>query len=101
MQGAALSNLLSYGLYMALTIITVVPLGHFHVVDKNWWKIAVLLAGLFAINQAWLMYMPAMNIWLDSLLRTFILIGGGALIAYKTKLSPEINDQIVNSLNRK
>ena len=94
MQGAALSNLLSYGLYMALTIITVVPLGHFHVVDKNWWKIAVLLAGLFAINQVWLMYMPAMNIWLDSILRSLILIGGGAFIAYKTKLSPEINQQI-------
>ena len=101
MQGAALSNLLSYGLYMALTIITVVPLGHFHVVDKNWWCIFLLLVALFAINQIWLIYMPSMNIWLDSLLRTFILIGGGALIAYKTKLSPEINDQIVNSLNRK
>ena len=101
MQGAALSNLLSYGLYMALTIITVVPLGHFHIVDKNWWCIFLLLVALFAINQVWLIYMPSMNIWLDSLLRTFILIGGGALIAYKTKLSPEINDQIVNSLNRK
>ncbi len=94
MQGAALSNLLSYGLYMALTIITVVPLGHFHVVDKNWWCIFLLLVALFAINQCWLIYMPSMNIWLDSLLRTFILIGGGALIAYKTKLSPEINQQI-------
>ena len=92
MQGAALSNLLSYGLYMALTIITVVPLGHFHVVDKNWWCIFLLLVALFAINQVWLIYMPSMNIWLDSLLRTFILIGGGALIAYKTKLSPEINE---------
>ena len=100
MQGAALSNLLSYGLYMALTIITVVPLGHFHVVDKNWWKIAVLLAGLFAINQAWLMYMPAMNIWLDSILRSLILIGGGALIAYKAKLSPEINVQITQWVNK-
>ena len=94
MQGAALSNLLSYGLYMALTIITVVPLGHFHVVDKNWWCIFLLLVALFAINQVWLIYMPSMNIWLDSLLRTFILIGGGALIAYKTNLSPEINQQI-------
>ena len=100
MQGAALSNLLSYGLYMALTIITVVPLGHFHVVDKNWWKIAVLLAGLFAINQAWLMYMPAMNIWIDSILRSLILIGGGALIAYKAKLSPEINVQITQWVNK-
>jgi O-antigen/teichoic acid export membrane protein len=101
MQGAALSNLLSYGLYMALTIITVVPLGHFHVVDKNWWCILLLLVALFAINQVWLIYMPSMNIWLDSILRSLILIGGGMFIAYKTKLSPEINDQIVNSLNRK
>ena len=96
MQGAALSNLLSYGLYMALTIITVVPLGHFHVVDKNWWYILLLLVALFAINQIWCMYAPSMNIWLDSILRSLILIGGGALIAYKTKLSPEVNEQIKN-----
>ena len=96
MQGAALSNLLSYGLYMALTIITVVPLGHFHVVDKNWCFILLLLVTLFAINEVWLIYMPSTNIWLDSILRSLILIGGGALIAYKTKLSPEVNEQIKN-----
>ena len=101
MNGAALSNLLSYGLYYILIIATVVPLGRFHVVDRNWWRILMLLIALFAINHVWLLFLPSMNIWLDSLLRSLILIGGGALIAYKAKLSPEINDQIVNSLNRK
>ena len=94
MEGAAVSNLLSYGLYFVLTIVTIVPLGRFHVVDKNWWYIALLLVGLFVINQVWLMYMPALNIWLDSIVRSLALIGGGAFIAYKTKLSPEINQTL-------
>ncbi len=94
MEGAALSNLLSYGLYYILIIVTIVPLGHFHVVDKNWWYILLLLVALFAINRVWSLYMPAMNLWLDSLLRSLIIIGGGALIAYKAKLSPEVNEQI-------
>ena len=94
MEGAAVSNLLSYGLYFVLAILTVVPLGHFHVVDKNWWYIALLLIALFALNTLWCMYAPAMNIWLDSILRSLILIGGGAFIAYKAKLSPEINQQL-------
>ena len=96
MEGAALSNLLSYGLYYILIIATVVPLCKFHVIDRKWVYIALLLIALFAINQIWLMYMPAMNIWLDSILRSLLLLGGGALIAYKAKLSPEINDQIVH-----
>ena len=94
MEGAAFSNLLSYGLYYVLIIAAVVPLGHFHVVDKRWWYIALLLLALFAINQAWLIFLPSMNIWLDSILRSLVIIGGGAFIAYKAKLSPEINQQI-------
>ena len=96
MEGAACSNLLSYGLYYVLIIAAVVPLGHFHVVDKRWWYIALLLLALFAINQAWLIFLPSMNIWLDSILRSLVIIGGGAFIAYKAKLSPEVNEQIKN-----
>ena len=96
MEGAAVSNLLSYGLYFVLAILTVVPLGHLHVVDRNWWYIALLLIGLFALNYAWCMYAPLSNIWLDSILRSIVLIGGGAFIAYKAKLSPEVNEQIKN-----
>ena len=94
MEGAAFSNLLSYGLYYVLIIAAVVPLGHFHVVDRNGGYIALLLLALFAINQTWLIFLPSMNIWLDSILRSLVIIGGGAFIAYKAKLSPEINQQI-------
>ena len=91
MNGAAMSNLLSYGLYIILIIATIVPLCHFRVVDKNWWYIALLLVVLFALNALWQHYLPTMNIWLDSLIRSVLFIGSGMWIAYKAKLSPEIN----------
>ncbi len=100
MEGAAASNLLSYALYYLLGIVFVTMLCHIRIVDGKWWIILALLIALFAINQLWCMYAPTMNIWLDSLLRTFILIGGGAFIAYKAKLSPEINNQIKISTSR-
>ena len=98
MEGAALSNLLSYSLYYLLIIATVLPLGRFHIVDKNWGYIALLLVALFALNWAWQTYLPAMNIWVDSLLRSIVIIGGGMLIAYKAKLSPEINNQLTKHI---
>ena len=91
MNGAALSNLLSYGLYVALTILFVVSLCRIRVIEKRWWFILLLLVVLFAINALWCRFAPTMNIWADSLLRSAVLIGGGALIAYKAELSPEIN----------
>ena len=96
MEGAAMSNLLSYGLYYVLIIATVVPLCRFHVVDGRWWAILALLGVLFALNQVWCMYAPPCNIWLDSIVRSMVLIGGGVVIAYAAKLSPEINEQIKN-----
>lgn len=56
--------------------------------------ILLLLIGLFAFNELWGMYMLAMNIWLDSILRSALFLGSGVLIAYKCKLSPEINQQL-------
>jgi len=96
MEGAAFSNLMSYGLYYLLIIATVVPLGHFHVVDKRWWYIAALLMILFAGNYVWQTFMPSVNIWLDSVIRSLVIIGGGLYIAYTAKLSPELNQQITN-----
>ena len=94
MEGAAFSNLLSYGLYYLLIILTVVPLCRIRVLDRRWVYILLLLVALFALNYAWCRYAPISNIWIDSLLRSLVLIGGGALIAYKAKLSPEINNQL-------
>ena len=96
MDGAAWSNLLSYGLYFALTLITLRLTCHFHMVNRQWFYILLLIVALFVLNTLWQMYLPALNIWLDSLLRTVVLLGGGAFIAYKTKLSPEINALLHN-----
>ena len=94
MDGAAMSNLFAYGIYILLAVLTIVPLGRIRVTDRRWWAILALIIGLFAFNQIWLIFMPQMNLWLDSILRSLVLIGGGAFIAYKAKLSPEINQQI-------
>ena len=94
MDGAAISNVVSYGLYYLLIIATVVPLCRVHVVDRRWWWILLLLLAIFALNWAWQTYLPALNIWADSILRSLVLLGGGALIAYKAGLSPEVREQI-------
>jgi hypothetical protein len=78
-----------------------VPLGHFHVIDRKWIYIGVLLISIFGLNVLWQSFLPAMNMWADSICRSIVLLGGGAWIAYKAELSPEINQQIVQTLNIK
>jgi predicted membrane channel-forming protein YqfA (hemolysin III family) len=94
MEGAAFSNLISYGLYYVLIIATFVPLCRIHIVDKRWGYTLLLIAVLFALNYLWQTYLPALNIWLDSLLRSFVLLGSGAYIAYLANLSPEIKNTL-------
>ena len=97
MDGAAISNVVSYGLYYLLIIATVVPLCRVHVVDRKWAYIMLLLLAIFALNWTWQTFLPALNIWADSILRSVVLLGGGAGIAYAAKLSPEIRQQITNN----
>ena len=98
MDGAAISNVVSYGLYYLLIIATIVPLCRVHVVDRKWAYILLLLLAIFALNWAWQTYLPALSIWVDSLVRSVVLLGGGAAIAYAAKLSPEIKQQINSRL---
>ena len=101
MEGAAWSNLLSYGLYYLLGIITVCITCRLRIVNYRWLYTFLLMGALFAGNSLWQLYLPEINIWVDSLLRSVFLIGGGALIAYKAKLSPEINQQLDQFVHRK
>jgi hypothetical protein len=94
MDGAALSNLLSYGLYYMLIIATVIFLCRVQVIDGRWWLILLLLTVLFDLITLWRICLPSMNIWVDSLLRSFVFLGGGAVITYAAELSPERNSQI-------
>lgn len=96
MDGAALSNLLSYGLYFALALLTVWLTCHWRMLNRRWVYILLLLAALFVLNMLWQRYLPIANIWLDSLLRSVVLLGAGAFIAYRAELSPELNSQIKN-----
>ncbi|MBR4264301.1 MAG: lipopolysaccharide biosynthesis protein [Paludibacteraceae bacterium] len=91
-DGAALSNLLSYGLYYLLIILTVLVVGKIHVTDYRWWCILGLLAAIFVLNRIWQTCLPALNLWIDSILRSAVLLGSGVMIAYKAGLSPEINE---------
>jgi O-antigen/teichoic acid export membrane protein len=100
MDGAALSNLLSYGLYYLLIIATVVPLCKIHVVDRRWWYIMLLLIGLFAVNMLWQTLLPINNLLLDSILRSVVLLGGGGYIVYRVQLSPEVNEQIFRWISK-
>ena len=100
MDGAALSNLLSYGAYYLMGIAAVAVLCRIRIVDRQWWYILGLLIAVFALNELWLRFIPSFGIWADSLLRSAVLLGGGCVIAYAAKLSPEINEQIVQWRNK-
>ena len=91
MDGAAWSNLLSYGAYFLLTLLTVRLTCLFRLLNSRWLYTLLLLMALVILNMLWQTYLPVSNIWLDSLLRSVVLLGGGAMIAYYAKLSPEIN----------
>ena len=94
MEGAALSNLLSYGLYYLLIIVTLVPLCKIQVIDRKWWIILALLVTLFVLNTLWHTYLSTGHLWIDSLLRSIVLLGSGMYIAYRAQLSPEISNQV-------
>ena len=91
MTGAALSNLLSVLLYFVCVLTTVCLTTHTSPFSWNQVKGLVLFGAVFVLNMLWLRYIPLSNIWISSLLRTIILLGGAAYIAIKAHLSDEIN----------
>lgn len=89
MDGAALATLISQVSYYVLAIITVrFALGS-RLLTRRHLLIIVLLVALFVFNSLCLHFMPTMNIWLSSLLRS-LLIGIVAGLAYRWQLSPEL-----------
>ena len=94
MNGAAVSNLLSYAIYFALIIITVRLTIKAPTFTLQHMKISVLLLLILCTNALWLKYLPINNIWISSILRTAILIGSACAIVWFKDLSPEINQQV-------
>jgi O-antigen/teichoic acid export membrane protein len=94
MNGAAMSNLISYAVYFILIVITVRMTLRTATFTRKHLYIVLLFVAVFALNYLWQQYMPIHNIWLSSILRSVVLLGAAALVAWFANLSPEINQQI-------
>jgi O-antigen/teichoic acid export membrane protein len=94
MNGAAISNLLSYAIYFVLIIITVRCTIKTPTFTRQHVKILLLLLFILSTNYLWLKYLPINNIWISSIVRTVVIIGGAGFIIWFKNLSPEINQQI-------
>ena len=94
MNGAAISNLLAYSIYFLLIVLTVRFTLHTPTFTRQHLKIILLIIVIVNLNFLWLKYLPINNIWISSIIRTMVLIGGGCLVAWIKNLSPEINQQI-------
>ena len=94
MEGAAVSNLLSYAIYFALIIITVRLSLHTPTFTRQHLKILLLLLAIIGLNCLWQQYWTINNIWISSITRSAVLMGGACAIAWITNLSPEINQQL-------
>jgi O-antigen/teichoic acid export membrane protein len=90
MTGAAWSNLIAYALYFVLILITVRCYG-IRILHRRWYATLALLVAIFLLNMLLVRYLPIQNIWLSSIVRSVILLGGGLWIAYRAQLSPEIH----------
>lgn len=91
MNGAAMSTWMCYAAYYVLVVATVCIATKTSPFHRNQIWMLLLAAALFVMNEGALRLMSDMNIWLSSIIRTLVFIGGGMYIAYKANLSEEIN----------
>ena len=91
MEGSAWSNLLSYVLYSALVLGVVGGKMRLFPFCRTEGRTLGLMTFVLVINFLWTRFLPVDNVWLSSLLRSVVLIGGFCLIAYKGQFSEEIN----------
>lgn len=90
-NGAAFSNLISSTVYFLLVVATLcLTMRTSPFSMRMLWTLLIGVC-VFVLNYLWQTYLPFTNIWLDSILRTVLLLGGALVIAYRAQLSPEIN----------
>ena len=94
MEGAAVSNLVAYTIYFVLIVLTVRFTLQAPTFTRQHLKILILIVLILNLNFLWQKYLPINNIWISSIIRTIVLIGGGCIVAWLKKFSPEINNQV-------
>lgn len=100
MNGAAISNLLAYSIYFLLIVHTVRFTLHTPTFTRQHLKIILLIIVIINLNFLWLQHLPINNIWINSIVRTIVLIGGGCVVAWVKNLSPEINQQVRSIISK-
>ena len=100
MNGAAISNLLAYSIYFLLIVLTVRFTLHTPTFTRQHLKIILLIIVIINLNFLWLKHLPINNIWISSIVRTIVLIGGGCVVAWVKNLSPEINQQVRSIISK-
>ena len=100
MNGAAISNLLAYGIYFLLIVLTVRFTLHTPTFTRQHLKIILLIIVIINLNFLWLKHLPINNIWISSIVRTIVLIGSGCVVAWVKNLSPEINQQVRSIISK-
>lgn len=100
MEGAAVSNLIAYAIYFILIVLTVRLTLHAPTFTRQHLQILILIVLILNLNFLWQKYLPINNIWLSSIIRSIVLIGGGCAIAWFNNLSPEINQQVKSLISK-
>ena len=100
MNGAAISNLLAYSIYFLLIVLTVRFTLHTPTFTHQHLKIILLIIVIINLNFLWLKHLPINNIWISSIVRTIVLIGGGCVVAWVKNLSPDINQQVRSIISK-
>ena len=100
MNGAAISNLLAYSIYFLLIVLTVRFTLHTPTFTRQHLKIILLIIVIINLNFLWLKHLPINNIWISSIVRTIVLIGGGCVVAWVKNLSPDINQQVRSIISK-
>ena len=101
MNGAALSNLISYAMYFVMIVLVVRGTMRTPTFTIQHIKIAILLVVIFLMNYLWQSFVPINNIWISSIIRSVVLLGGACALAWAMNLSPEIKQQIQTILNNR
>ena len=94
MNGAALSNLISYAMYFVMIVLVVRGTMRTPTFTIQHIKIAILLVVIFLMNYLWQSFVPINNIWISSIIRTAVLVGGACAVVWFANLSPEIKLQV-------
>ncbi len=99
MDGAAVANLLSYAFYYACLLIVLRLCVGVNILCKKHLQTLVVAVLVVGVNALCLHFLPTLNIWLSAILRSLVLLAGGAAVAYFWKISPDINT-LVNKFAR-